>query len=103
MNPRRACVKEFIKTTFSKESYLLNLPRKFRTSLIKSRTNPHLPVEIGRLNGTSMNERLCHFCNCTKIGDQYHYLKECDSFREQTKFFVFSSEQFFDTITQNIS
>ena len=82
------------KTTFSIESYLVNLPRKFRTSLIKFRTtNHHFPVEKGRWNGTPRNERLCHFCNSNKIGDEFHYLMECDSFKEQRK--IFSHENNF--------
>jgi hypothetical protein len=67
------------KTTFSIESYLVNLPRKFRTSVIKWRTtNHHLPVETGRWNSTHRNARLYHLCNCNKIGDECHYLMECD-------------------------
>jgi hypothetical protein len=48
-------------------------------------TSHHLPVETGIWNGTPRNERLCHPCNCNTVGDEYHYLMECDSFKEQRK------------------
>jgi hypothetical protein len=46
------------KTTFSIESYLVNLPRIFRTGLIKFRTtNHHFSVETAKWSSSPWNER----------------------------------------------
>jgi hypothetical protein len=51
--------------------------------LIKFRTiNNHFPNETGNWSGTPRDERLCHLCNCNKIGDEYHYSMECMAFTE---------------------
>jgi hypothetical protein len=36
----------------------------------------------GLCYSTPRDERLCHLCNCNKIGDEYHYLMECVAFTD---------------------
>ena len=74
------------KTEFGPEKYLNLLPKKFRTIFIKFRTaNHHLPIETGRWCGTPKLERTCHVCNRGQIGDEYHYILECNVFGLQRK------------------
>jgi hypothetical protein len=49
---------------------------KFRT------TNHHLPIEKGRHLGIERNLRTGTHCNKNIIGDEFHYLLECDTFKE---------------------
>ena len=53
--------------------------------MIKFRTNNHrLPIEVGRWSNLETRERICNLCN-SSIGDEYHYIFECNSFSDQRK------------------
>ena len=60
---------------------------KFRT------TNHRLPVETGRWQGKLLGERFCILCNNCQIGDEFHYILECDTIQNIRKYFL--SRQFF--------
>ena len=47
---------------------------RFRT------TNHKLPVEIGRWSNVPLDERTCTKCSRNCLGDEFHYLLECDYF-----------------------
>ena len=71
-----------IKTDFQQESYLDILPSKYRKQLTKLRVGNHrLPIETGRWNNTPRNERICPQCPNQTLGDEFHYLFECNTFK----------------------
>ena len=49
---------------------------KFKT------TNHNLPIEKGRHLGVDRNLRFCSQCNKNLMGDEFHYLFECEAFKE---------------------
>ena len=53
--------------------------------VIRFRTRNHrLPVETGCWNGTDLNMRKCPLCD-SGVGDEYHYLLECQCFCSNRK------------------
>ena len=48
--------------------------------------NNYLPLEKGSWLGISRNERVCNLCNTNSIGDEYHYLFQCNFFNERKQF-----------------
>ena len=53
------------------EYYLKSLNKDEYLPLLKFRTaNHHLPIEIGRYDGTPLNDRTCNLCNLEKIGSE---------------------------------
>ena len=64
------------------------LTHRKTVSLIKFRTGNHrLPVETGRYSNIPYAERRCQ--NCPKsIGDEYHFLFECNLFTAQRKRYI---------------
>jgi hypothetical protein len=56
----------------------LSLKREFRTVTCKLRTcNTRFPIEIGRWQRDSKNERICKLCG-TGLGDEFHYICLCN-------------------------
>lgn len=71
------------KTDFVFENYLKILPFNLASNLVKFRTlNNRMPVQKGRYLGISRPDRLCLKCNCSDLGDEFHYLFVCSFFRE---------------------
>ena len=69
------------KENIALESYLITLPRRFYIPLIKFRTaNYKLPMETGRWDDSSIEERKCRICNKNDVGDDFHYLLICPYF-----------------------
>ena len=63
------------------ENYLLEFPKKIFFPIIRFRTTNHkLPVEIGRWSNVPLEERTCTKCSRNCLGDEFHYLLECDYF-----------------------
>ena len=47
--------------------------------MVHFRTANHkLPIELGRWNNIEYDERKCDLCDQRSIGDEFHYLLECD-------------------------
>ncbi|MEW8546068.1 MAG: reverse transcriptase family protein [Candidatus Thiodiazotropha sp.] len=68
------------------ESYLITLPRYFYLPMIKFRTANHkLPIETGRWENISLQERKCVLCDKNDIGDELHYLLICPFFANERK------------------
>ena len=81
---------KLFKQSFGFEKYLINTPKKYLRHVIRFRTRNHrLPVETGSWNGVDLALRKCNLCNAnSSIGDEYHYLLECTSFKESRKRYV---------------
>ena len=43
---------------------------------LEQRTH-YLPIETGRWQNLDREKRYCNLCNCSKLGDEYHYIFEC--------------------------
>ena len=71
------------KTGIAIENYLINFPVNIYLPILKFRiTNHRLPVELGRWVRKPYEERRCLKCNSNSVGDEFHYLLECDLFKE---------------------
>ena len=71
-----------IKKSFGFENYLDNIPYSARRVITKLRLSCHcLPVEVLRYNKKKVErkDRTCNICTMNKIGDEKHYLKECQN------------------------
>ena len=76
------------KTAFGLEKYFTILPCDLVYCLSKFRCVSHrLPVECGRFLNIDRSERLCELCNSNEIGDEFHYIFNCEFFNnERLKF-----------------
>ena len=67
------------KTSFCLENYLLSLPYKHLKYFCRFRTcNVKLPIEVGRWLNIPRENRICNLCLKNEIGDEYHYLFNCN-------------------------
>lgn len=74
------------KSNISFEKYLVKISKPCYLRLLKFRTANHkLPTEIGRWDNTDIAERKCTKCNNHLVGDEFHYLFECDYFKAERK------------------
>lgn len=63
------------------ENYFKALNGSLAITMVRFRTGNHkLPVEIGRWNNIELAERKCQLCQASQIGDEFHYLFECQFF-----------------------
>lgn len=69
------------KKNYRKELYLdMISSSKLRTAVTKLRISDHsLPIEIGRRNNIDLNNRFCEKCNTNKLGDEFHFILECEN------------------------
>lgn len=68
------------KQTFALEQYLISCSRSIYRSIVSFRTSNHrLPIEIGRYNNVERHQRICQICEGNNLGDEYHYLVECNN------------------------
>ena len=73
----------YIKTIFGLEEYLVKLPHTQRILIFCIRTSLlGIPVTLGRYDQTSYDQRACNICNSGDIGDEYHFLLECQLLHE---------------------
>ena len=69
------------KENFEFENYFRVLEDKDIYTLCKFRTTNHkLPIETGRWNNIDRVNRICTKCDNITIGDEYHYIMECEHF-----------------------
>ena len=74
------------KTKFEFEEYLNVLEYKNAVLLCRFRTcNTKLPIETDRWLNIPRHDRVCILCNNRNIGDEYHYLFECQFFAQKRK------------------
>ena len=63
------------------EHYLDILDPFNRISFTRYRCgNSKIPVVLGRHINSPIDECICHLCNSTDIGDEYHYIMKCKFF-----------------------
>ena len=76
------------KKDFCFEKYLNILPLPLSKYFCKFRCLSHkLPIEKGRFLNIERNECICQLCNKNELGDEFHYLFNCDYFnRSRLKF-----------------
>ena len=87
-SPKALCYKLF-KECFEFEAYLDVLPDKNRILFCKFRTcNHRLPIETGRWQAIERSDRRCNLCNCSEIGDEYHYILQCQYLVNDRKHFI---------------
>ena len=85
----KCCNYRMFKSEFGLENYLLRLPAKWRKLFTKFRCrNSKLPIVSGIFVNTPKEERLCTLCNCGDIGDEFHYIFNCQTFVEQRRKFL---------------
>lgn len=86
----KACVfYRQIKENFESEPYLKLLSNSERINLCKFRSGCHwIPLISGRYLGLEKKERLCNLCNSGQVGDEKHYLFECNFFEAERRRFV---------------
>ena len=74
------------KTNFKIEPYITELqPYSF---IIFSRfrtTHNRIPVEWGRSENVDRSQSFCNLCTRNMLGDEFHYLLECEYFIEERK------------------
>ena len=71
------------KTEFKMEFYISELQPKFYIPIARFRTTNHkLPIERGRWENIERSQRICTLCNRDEMGDEFHYLFECDFFKK---------------------
>ena len=69
-----------IKRNFGFEKYLDNIRLQNRIPITKLRLSCHcLPVEVLRYTGVIREKRTCNICAMKKVGDEKHYLLECNN------------------------
>ena len=79
---------KIFKETFGQNEYFANLTNNQTRTLTRFRTrNNRFPIEIGRWKSKSINERTCQLCN-KDLGDELHYLLQCEFFRNERKQFI---------------
>ena len=80
INNSAKCVnyKIYKKKSHKLEDYLVELPRHLSRALCKLRTlNIRLPIELGRYVNIPRIERTCQLCNSGSVGDEFHFLLQC--------------------------
>lgn len=77
------------KSDFVFEEYFKVLPANLAIVLCKFRcTNHKLPIEKGRFYNIDRPLRLCNLCDKNELGDEYHYLFNCDFFKNTRKKYI---------------
>ena len=84
----KCTIYRIIKTSFGFENYLNELPDLLRKYFTKFRCRNHrLPIEAGARSQVLRDMRMCQFCEID-IGDEFHYLLCCPTFKEERKNFI---------------
>ena len=69
------------KNDFNFENYFNILSLPLTKYVCKFRCSSHkLPIKKGRFLNIERNERICHICNKNELGDEFHYLFNCEYF-----------------------
>ena len=48
----------------------------------------NLNIETGRYYNIDRNERFCNMCNTQSIEDEYHFILECDKYKDIRKTYI---------------
>ena len=81
MNQKKCLNYRLYKKEFCFENYFNILPLPLSKYTCKFRCLSHkLPIEKGRFLNIERNERICLLCNKNELGDEFHYLFNCEFF-----------------------
>ena len=81
MNQKKCLNYRLYKKEFCFENYFNILPLPLSKYICKFRCLRHkLPFEKGRFLNIAKNERICLLCNKNELGDEVHYLFNCEFF-----------------------
>ena len=73
---------KIFKEDFEHSKYVTILSNMYCKIFMRFRKrNIKIPVEVGRWNGTPLDERICPFCR-KDVGDEYHYILSCEHFKD---------------------
>jgi hypothetical protein len=71
------------------EKYLLKLPTTLRIAMCKFRTTNHkLAIERLRWANVPRENRTCHMCNTNQLGDEFHFLLECQELNSNRLMYI---------------
>ena len=77
------------KTDHAFENYFNVLEERDMLVFCKFRMINHkLPIESGRWKNIPRENRICTLCNVNAIGDEYHYIMECQYFVEERREYI---------------
>ena len=77
------------KSDISLEFYITSLPMKLRTVFSRFRCRNHkLLVETGIYKNIPSSERVCVKCTQSEIGDEFHYIFNCQFFADQRRHYL---------------
>ena len=83
MNNSQCTFYKLFKETHQQENYLSQLSQNQRIYLSKFRTRTnHLPITKARFHNNQANVN-CPLCPGEKVGDELHYIFDCDYFRQE--------------------
>ncbi len=52
-----------------------------------------MPIVTGRFNGIDLEKRLCTLCDSSQIGDEPHYVFNCDYFNAERAIYIKKNER----------
>ena len=88
-NSSKASNYKLFKHTFAFETYITILEKKYWCPLIRFRLSNHnLPIETGRWENVTIQNRICPLCNNFDIGDEFHYIFTCTFFKNERNRFL---------------
>ena len=72
------------------EKYLNTLPPYLRIIFTKFRCRnfSKMPVVAGSYTNTPLDDRICKKCDNNSIGDEFHYVLQCDFFKDKREVFI---------------
>ena len=84
------CINYRVMTKHSKlKGYLTTLPKKYMYSMLKFKcANIKIPIVRGWYANMPVDERVCNLCQSNEIGDEFHYLFNCNFFDDHRKRFL---------------
>ena len=66
-----------------------NLPRKYLYSFCKFKcANSKIPTITGKYTNIPIEDRTCNLCELNETGDEFHYLFQCNHFKEDRIKFI---------------
>jgi hypothetical protein len=88
-NSPKSLFYRIVKHNLNLENYLVLLPKRLSIPITKLRLGNHqLPIEKGRWENRSREERKCTHCYQNELGDEYHYLFICPFFADTRKKYI---------------
>ena len=88
-NSFKASNYKLFKHTFVIETYIIILERKYWCPLIRFRLSNHnLPIETGRWENVTIQNRICPLCINVDIGDEFHYIFTCIRLKNERNRFL---------------